>query len=128
EASCVLPGSVHLKAQKASSAAHLFHGQCPLRVTLQKWIAHAADLGMSLEKLGHSQGILVLPLHSDGYYLDAGRGQPRCVRVHVAAQRRTRRMNGLDQMLAPRDQATDQVRVPAKIFRPGMHHEINAKL
>ena len=83
---------------------------------------------MSLQELGYSQGIVVLPMHPDRQRLDAAQQQPGRVRIHVAAERSAGGVNRVDQVSASGDDSTNQVGVSAEILGARVHDEVDAKL
>src|SRR5580692_6345850 len=96
-------------------------------MTFEKWVVHTSDLEMMSQKLRDAQSVLILALDTNCQSLNTAKQQPRGVRIHNATQRGPGFVNLLNQILAASNNAGNQVRVSAKIFRARVHHQINAK-
>src|SRR5882724_6957214 len=91
-------------------------------------VVDAPNLGVSSQKLGDAQRVVVLPLHPHRQRSDAAQQQPGSMGIHNATQSGASLMDLLDEVLASGNDAADQVGVSREIFSAGVHDQVNAEV
>src|SRR5579864_194822 len=124
----VLAAALHLEAEHAASALHLFHREGPLWMALQERIIHRSHLGMAREKFRNSQRTLILTLNANGKGFDSPQQKESGVRVHHSAERDSTLADFADQIAPSCSNATGQIGMSTEVLGARMKHDVDAKL